>query len=231
MSEDTHRQDEEWWERELHRNQKLMDRYMEVFESDPDWNKWKNPQDLYNKVHFGIDPPERAEDHPRSFDWNQDAEFVESDLDPVFDDEPEDSRETLEESDEPRGFFDSLARPDDAGYDQIRDLARSFGVASLKLKDLPPEMEVLRISGAKIGANLAGGHGLGYHPETICGNIVKCRWALADCEFCREILEYLYEKSARSDLGDLAVQCRQLGDFIRIRIEKLRSRSPWSNGS
>src|SRR4026207_2428907 len=52
--------DEKWWERELHRNEKLMDKYMAVLGDNPDWDKWKNPDDLYNKVHFDIDPPERT---------------------------------------------------------------------------------------------------------------------------------------------------------------------------
>src|SRR5688572_30323517 len=52
--------DETWWLRELHRNEKLMDKYMAVLGDNPDWDKWKNPDDLYNKVHFDIDPPERT---------------------------------------------------------------------------------------------------------------------------------------------------------------------------
>src|SRR5438045_8097397 len=52
--------DEAWWVRELHRNEKLMDKYMAVLGDNPDWDKWKNPDDLYNKVHFNIDPPERS---------------------------------------------------------------------------------------------------------------------------------------------------------------------------
>src|SRR5215216_926073 len=54
--------DEAWWVRELHRNEKLMDKYMAVLGDNPDWDKWKNPDDLYNKVHFDIDPPEHAAD-------------------------------------------------------------------------------------------------------------------------------------------------------------------------
>ena len=54
--------DEAWWVSELHRNEKLMDKYMAVLGDNPDWDKWKNPDDLYNKVHFDIDPPERTED-------------------------------------------------------------------------------------------------------------------------------------------------------------------------
>src|SRR5678816_1876327 len=56
--EDSERpRDEAWWESELHRNEKLMDKYMAVLGDHPDWDKWQNPDDLYNKVHFNIDPP------------------------------------------------------------------------------------------------------------------------------------------------------------------------------
>ena len=51
---------EVWWERELNRNEKLMDKYMAAFNEDPD--KFKHPRDLYNKVHFDIDPPDRPEE-------------------------------------------------------------------------------------------------------------------------------------------------------------------------
>ena len=52
----------------MHRNEKLMDKYMAVLGDNPDWDKWKNPDDLYNKVHFNIDPPERAEDDADEFE-------------------------------------------------------------------------------------------------------------------------------------------------------------------
>src|SRR3954463_679422 len=56
--------DEAWWERELHRNEKLMDKYMAVLGDNPDWDKWQNPEDIYNKVHFDIDPHGRDANAP-----------------------------------------------------------------------------------------------------------------------------------------------------------------------
>src|SRR5678815_4939746 len=100
--------DEAWWERELHRNEKLMDKYMAVLGDNPDWDKWKNPEDLYNKVHFNIDPPERAEEDEEEMedeasasaagdpgeeeeDWIRDAnEAPEATLDEDWEDPDED---------------------------------------------------------------------------------------------------------------------------------------------
>src|SRR3954469_24865940 len=66
--------DETWWERELHRNEKLMDKYMAVLGDNPDWDKWKNPDDLYNKVHFNIDPPERSREDEEAEELENEAE-------------------------------------------------------------------------------------------------------------------------------------------------------------
>ena len=54
--------DEKWSERELLRNQMLMDKYEEALGNPPDFSKYRNPEDLYNKVHYGIEPPERPDE-------------------------------------------------------------------------------------------------------------------------------------------------------------------------
>src|SRR5204862_4876626 len=82
--------DEAWWERELHRNEKLMDKYMAVLGDNPDWDKWKNPEDLYNKVHFGIDPPERAEES----DETEEEQFEEKEQEERFLEQPNLSQES-----------------------------------------------------------------------------------------------------------------------------------------
>src|SRR5215212_4572293 len=83
--------DETWWERELHRNEKLMDKYMAVLGDNPDWDKWQNPEDLYNKVHFGIDPPQRTE---------EDGESEESDAEEGDAEDSENKSDWIEPADE-----------------------------------------------------------------------------------------------------------------------------------
>jgi hypothetical protein len=95
------------------------------------------------------------------------------------------------------------------------------------LEKLPGNAELLYLSAGKVGANLAGGHGLGYDEDSICGNIVKCRWALSDCEFCREMLEQLHEQSGDARFSALIEESRRLADSIRDRIARLRKRVWW----
>ena len=204
------RQDEVWWERELLRNQKLMDKYQAAFEADPAAFREMMKEEL-NSVHSQED-----------FD-----SFPENELEELSFESSSEEECDWEDASEPDQSEDE-SNVDDSGYEAIKEQARRFGVRSLSLKDLPADLEVLRLSGAKIGANLAGGHGLGYGPNTICGNIVKCRWALSDSEFCREMLEYLFKRTGEDLYRTMAQECLLLSEAIEERIQRLRARSPWA---
>ena len=222
--------DEAWWERELHRNEKLMDKYMAVLGDNPDWDKWKNPEDLYNKVHFNIDPPERPEGEKSEDDDDFEAFEAESDEKDVIGDEG--FAQDLDEISEDEMNSAEGEDPDDdphvnEDYEAVAKTARDFACRVFDLDKLPGNAELLYLSAGKVGANLAGGHGLGYDDEFICGNIVKCRWALSDCEFCREMLEQLYQKTSETVYGELTEESRRLADLVRDRIARLRKRVWW----
>lgn len=207
--------DEAWWERELHRNEKLMDKYMAVLGDNPDWDKWRNPEDLYKKVHFDIDPPEREDDEEEEFDEPLAVEA-----------EGEVATESEEGLDE--DWEDPDADPEvNHDYDGVARQAREFACRVFDLKELPSNAELLYLSAGKVGANLAGGHGLGYDDDAICGNIVKCRWALSDCEFCREMLEQVHAQTREDVYAQLVEESRRLADAIRERIARLRQRVWW----
>ena len=219
--------DEAWWERELHRNEKLMDKYMAVLGDNPDWDKWKNPEDLYNKVHFNIDPPERD---------GAEEEFAPEAADDAVEAEGEADEEnwlgeteaTAETSAEDSAWADADEDPEvNEDYSNTAKQAREFACRVFDLEKLPGNAELLYLSAGKVGANLAGGHGLGYDEDSICGNIVKCRWALSDCEFCREMLEQLHEQSGDARFSPLIEESRRLADAIRDRITRLRKRVWW----
>jgi hypothetical protein len=207
---------EAWWERELHRNEKLMDKYLAVLADNPDMSKFKRPEDLYNKVHYGIDPPEDRED---TFDDEADADDdVAGNADEPMDAEPI-------SDDDPDPFENDP--PDNEGYPEIARLSRDFAVKVLTLEDRKEIPEILLLSAGKVGANLAGGHGLGYDEDSLCGNVVKCRWALADCEFCLEMLEQLARKTGRPEYHDLFHRSVKLAQAIRERVTRLRARVWW----
>jgi hypothetical protein len=221
-----HPPDEAWWERGFHRNQKLMDRYFAVLGDNPDFSRFKRPEDLYNKVRFGTDPPERADDDEEIDEAL--AELAESEA--GYPGQPgETPIVSLEDS---RGSNDPEntlleGQGDGEGYSDVARMARDFAVQLHHHRDRDRLPGILVVSARRIGANLAGGHGLGYDEETLCGNIVKCRWALADCEFCCELLEQ--RASHSNDAGDnaLASQGRLLSRAIRDRISRLRCRVWW----
>jgi hypothetical protein len=245
---------EAWWERELHRNQKLMDRYMRVFEDEGEaaFEKYDTPDKLFNKVHYGIEPGEplppealarEAGRDPAFEEWKDEvlnaaaaaAEEVEDALDPEKPDATEEAGGPAPasewEADEDDAEWDeddgATSAEDEAAYQPVAQLARRFAVRVFRQGKQPGFEEVLLLSAGKVGANLAGGHGLGYDEKTLCGNIVKCRWALADCEVCRELLEPLAQRSGDPVLAELVAESEHLAVAIRERIAMLRARVWW----
>ena len=249
--------DEIWWERELHRNEKIIDKYMEVLGDEPDWDKWKKPEDLYNKVHYGIDPPEDPKEPEDSTDpadvkfepflehlglqpgeladdptlisaINEACEALSRDTseDETDYEQPEQGGDRIEEVEN-----DPLENdpPDNEDYPEIAKQARQFAGQVFRAENLPELDDVFFLSAGKVGANLAGGHGLGYEDHALCGNIVKCRWALADCEFCREMLEQHLKRTSRYEYAELLEQCRALSAVIKDRIARLRARAWWQS--
>ena len=245
--------DEAWWERNLFQNEKLIDKYMDVLGDDPDWEKWSDPRDLYNKVHYGIEPGEPLPPGVEDDDWNEN-EFASLDMEDFgsLDDDGEFGEEVwstetasdaeddpahateagdvdpfdgLDDDDEPRDLIlggERLTDEEIAEYRQVYRRAFDFGVRMIKLESLPEESVDAQVAAGKIGANLAGGHGLGYTEDTLCGNIVKCRWALAECEFVLDTLEFLASRTGQAEFAELLADGRRLHELIVDRIAKLR---------
>jgi hypothetical protein len=206
--------DEAWWTRELHRNEKLMDKYMAVLGDNPDWEK-------FQRVLEADDVEGECPDLSAVSEAEEEAAFEEYLKEAAA---AEAAAAEGNDTDEPDPDDDLEVNAD---YPAASQLAREFACAVFNLDSPPCNAELLFLSAGKVGANLAGGHGLGYDDDTICGNIVKCRWALSDCEFCREMLEQLHEKTGEEDYARLAEQSRRISDVIRERIARLRKRVWW----
>ena len=198
--------DEAWWTRELHRNEKLMDKFMAVLGDNPDWEKlpWSDDEE----EQWLVD------------DLRAKAEASEPDSAPPA------ATETAEENSAEENDPDEDPEVN-ADFNTVSKMAREFAGAVFDLEPPPPNAELLYLSAGKIGANLAGGHGLGYDEEFICGNIVKCRWALSDCEFCREMLEPLHAQTGDATYAQLNEDTRRLAEVLRERIARLRQRVWW----
>ena len=76
---------------------------------------------------------------------------------------------------------------------------------------------------------IAGGHGLGYEKDTLCGNIANCKRSLKNARKCVYLLELVRAKSACFDSGINIL----ISDAIMVErevlkwIEYLRSRIWW----
>jgi hypothetical protein len=107
-----------------------------------------------------------------------------------------------------------------------------FGVAAMKwLHHIPVENRETEPAFRKLGENcgipgakIAGGHGMGYSPDTICGNVVKCKKAAAALTASIEALGVLSE---REDTAEKASKLKQEAEAalkeLRVRIEELRA--------
>jgi hypothetical protein len=208
--------DEAWWTSELHRNEKLMDKFMAVLGDNPDWEKlpWTDEED--------VTPAVRAEEDDNPFASEPQPVSAAGVLDEAAPESAEDDSADEDDPDEDPEV--------NADFPGVSKMAREFACAVFDLEPPPPNAELLYLSAGKIGANLAGGHGLGYDEEFICGNIVKCRWALSDCEFCREMLEQLHAQTGEATYAKLIEDTRRIAEVLRERIARLRQRVWWQNG-
>jgi hypothetical protein len=80
-----------------------------------------------------------------------------------------------------------------------------------------------------VSAQVAGGHGIGYERDSLCGNIANCKRALRSLGACREQLVVLQERRLirPDDLLALAVEADQASAEINRWIESLRARIWW----
>jgi hypothetical protein len=82
----------------------------------------------------------------------------------------------------------------------------------------------------EVAAKIAGGHGMGYEDDVLCGNIVCCKKSLAAADEALEGLEAIQarDEAAGIPIGDLIVEGRHARSLVAERIEELRSRVWWA---
>jgi len=199
--------DEEDWEDFLARQDALNAKY----------------EELYETLH---DHPERDELIAREMHWNLPDEVAEG---PPEDDEPLDG-------DEEDALAD-LAASDDLASIPAYDAAQEFALAV--------EESLVRRLGERsacdedacqasrtaedIPSKIAGGHGIGYERDSLCGNIVCCKRALASVHECLDSLLSLRKRGVLppAEADALLRRGRDVGEAMARRIEELRSRVWW----
>jgi len=208
--------DEEKWEKELEKNEELMDKYKDVIEENPD-KEWGDPLDLYYKVHYDLDFDKVSDlQEDEVCEFNEVRSYYEMEEDELGDIEDEIENEL--NGIEPYRLAKSFAV-------KIQKYVRkNFGLANSKGSNIG----ILLSNSIKIGTDIAGGHGLGYDKRTLCGNIVKCKWSLESTKVCLKILNELIINSGVSEvIMDLVELAQQLKYSIEFRIEQLRKDVWW----
>lgn len=82
---------------------------------------------------------------------------------------------------------------------------------------------------SEVSLKIAGGHGLGYDRDSLCGNIVCCKRALRDLAECFDGLLALRKRHLLTQRAAdrLVVRGQRVGDGIAQHIEELRRRVWW----
>ena len=204
--------DEEEWERRLLENERLKDKYEKVWNENPD-RRWEDPHDLYLKAHYGIDLGE---------DFKA----------------PEENKKSVDETDSAGGdeLPESPSLIDELESVPAYRLALDFGCRAAdylnQLKARNPEEGSLHQRFAyhrlRIAADIAGGHGLGYDEETLCGNIVLNRWALEHAKKSGMLLRDIEKCSCASPVTvEVFQRLGELQKELESRITDLRKQVWW----
>ena len=200
--------DEEDWEEFLARQDVLTAKYQELFET------------LHGH-------PKRDELIAREMHWNFPENLAAGP--PGGDELPEGEAEP---GDGPTGAADEEL----AALPAYR-LAQDFALAvdryiTARLRDrAATDEDACPASRAAIDvpAKIAGGHGMGYERDTLCGNIACCKQALASLGESLDALLALRERGTLppAEADALLQRGRELGEAIAQRIEDLRLRVWW----
>ena len=201
------------WEQFMLENERLMDRYEKVWRDNPG-KDWKDPLDLYYKVHYDLDAPEE--------------EAAEEAEQPDAEGEPAEL-----EGQTPKPLHDAF---DDVHQIPAYTLAFAFANSALdymkqfeyEQRGQNPLREQFCLHALRIAADIAGGHGMGYEEDALCGNIVKNRWALSHTQEAQRLLKMLIERDGPDPASEtLLAQLPRIIKALEERVAELRAKVWW----
>ena len=202
---------EKEWEKRLLEKESLVDRYEKAFNEIPE-RRWRDPLDLYYKIHHGLDFGCNLEEKAREI-------MPEPQVSNANGGEPQEENSSEEIS------------KDQENLQSIPAYKLSFGfvieIGNYLIKSSLDELikkELLHHT-FRIIAFIAAGDGLGYHEEVLCGNIVENVWALAHAQKCLLILKELPAEDRK--IKDFVQSTEQIIEELKARILLLRSKVWW----
>lgn len=206
---------------------------------EAEWERFLRVSDA-RSARFGelfetlIDHPDRDAILHREMGWGKEEDSAADDEDDVtaetlssLNDPP--SEEEIEDIRRERDDLEQLP-----AYRQSFDWAlRVFEVLNVELPKLGGDLEDVLAQAVcdaqMVAAKIAGGHGMGYEDESLCGNIVCCKRAL---EAAQRSLQSLSELSHRhpplsDSLAPLLQEGQEIERLVQDRIAELRARVWW----
>jgi hypothetical protein len=228
MEEDDEIWDEHRWEEFLRESDRRTDQYIRYWDeysrdhpmpedSAPEAEKeaWSEALHAYIAEKMG---------------WNDDDEEIPDWMQDIFDDVEADD----DEDDE---AWKSALEPGEAEYGSPDDIpvyrqAFRFGSDVLKWSDtIPVEAKDLQFvefcsNALQVGAKIAGGHGFGYEPDALGGNIANVKRGLAAANNALRALEAMREAPFMrpADYRRLYEQAFELRNAVGIYVQQLRER-------
>ena len=205
---------EDRWEKELLKNEKMVEKYKKILEESPD-SEWHYSVDnkFRENVGGGCEAPLTF---PESENWEAPEDiFTEEEVEDLEDN----SEDFYNELEEIKAYCIACDFASEI-YEYVRNM------------ETPPilrdRLEALLINSMKISANIAGGHGLGYEKETICGNIVKNKWAIKSLEKAIQSLDaIIFDEGPNERLFELCRQAEYVKKAVNERIKTLRKQVWW----
>jgi hypothetical protein len=97
------------------------------------------------------------------------------------------------------------------------------GLHGCQNPELGDEVWRLLDTAALVPAQLAGGHGIGYDEDCICGNIANCKRALLNAQLCGRLISEL--ELPETDASQLSERLEQVCATIGQWIGELRARA------
>lgn len=223
------------WERFMEHSDMRSARFgelLETFMDDPDRDRIVAREMGWTWLEEALDEEERLAEHleavgeplPSRDEPAADCPFPEIEnplgLDPEVDERLRKEEEALQQMPAYRRSFDF-------GLRAHRALQRYCTE-----EHLPGDPMIEAVSNSMIiAAKIAGGHAMGYGPDSLCGNIVRCRRGLEAAEQCLAAMHTLREAGEipADVLDPLIAECGEVRTTVEHHIAHMRSQVWWDH--
>ena len=192
---------------------------------EDDWEYYLSRQDVLNAKYDELyetlhDHPDRDELIAQEMDWN-----LPEDIFGEYACEDDESDEESDRFDEELAEIPAFLMAQDYALELERQVTARLRERVCGDEDAGPAAQAAR----RIVAALAGGHGIGYERDALCGNIACCKRALAVLEESLEGVHGLRRRGTLppADADRLTQRAEELGRAIAQRIDDLRLRVWW----